>query len=176
MSGVIDLFSNKNNNGGWNHSFLSNFWTGNPFWGKLVIPTAEGFPNGIVEGEWQTSEHYYQAAKATNVMDAVKIRDVGTPGAAKKAGRNVRMRADWDEIKIGVMRDALDLKFDFDRPEAQMLLDTGEALLVEGNTWGDRFWGVDDGLGQNWLGWLLMAKRAHLRAVLLNRQGRFPLD
>lgn len=44
------------------------------------------------------------------------------------------------------------------------LLNTGEAELIEGNTWGDKFWGAvwDKELGwvgQNWLGKLLMEER-----------------
>jgi predicted NAD-dependent protein-ADP-ribosyltransferase YbiA (DUF1768 family) len=57
-------------------------------------------------------------------------------------------------------------KFHPAREEAQMLLDTGDAQLVEGTYWHDQVWGVDitTGIGRNWLGTLLMARRAELRA------------
>lgn len=59
------------------------------------------------------------------------------------------------------MRDLLDLKF-ADPALAALLLATGDADLVEGNDWGDRFWGVCDGAGANMLGRLLMELRTRL--------------
>jgi predicted NAD-dependent protein-ADP-ribosyltransferase YbiA (DUF1768 family) len=53
----------------------------------------------------------------------------------------------------------------FSHPELrQKLLDTGSCTLVEGNTWGDTFWGVCDGVGENHLGKLLMTIRADLES------------
>ena len=43
------------------------------------------------------------------------------------------------------------------------LLETGNQELVEGNTWGDIFWGVCNGKGQNWLGKILMMVRDEIR-------------
>ena len=60
------------------------------------------------------------------------------------------------------MRDVLRLKF-ADEVMAAKLLATGDAELVEGNTWGDRFWGVSGGNGLNWLGRLLMEVRSDLK-------------
>jgi hypothetical protein len=45
----------------------------------------------------------------------------------------------------------------------QLLLATGDKELIEGNTWGDTFWGVCNGIGQNHLGKILMAKRTELK-------------
>ncbi|MCH7737275.1 MAG: NADAR family protein [Chloroflexi bacterium] len=45
----------------------------------------------------------------------------------------------------------------------QMLLDTGDLELVEGNNWGDRFWGRVSGVGDNHLGRLLMQVRGECR-------------
>jgi predicted NAD-dependent protein-ADP-ribosyltransferase YbiA (DUF1768 family) len=51
----------------------------------------------------------------------------------------------------------------FSHPELRAaLLSTGDALLVEGNHWGDIFWGVCRGEGENWLGRLLMALRGQM--------------
>jgi len=56
------------------------------------------------------------------------------------------------------------LRLKFESPELRkLLLETGEHELIEGNNWGDRFWGVVDGVGDNHLGKLLMKIRAELR-------------
>jgi predicted NAD-dependent protein-ADP-ribosyltransferase YbiA (DUF1768 family) len=52
---------------------------------------------------------------------------------------------DWDSIKIDVMRDLLRQKFALHADLQQQLLDTGDSVLVEGNTWGDTFWGSATG-------------------------------
>jgi predicted NAD-dependent protein-ADP-ribosyltransferase YbiA (DUF1768 family) len=73
----------------------------------------------------------------------------------------VPIRSDWDEVKVEVMRALVRIKFSTDlQPH---LLSTGEAELVEGNWWGDQFWGVCDGKGENWLGRILMETRAAFR-------------
>lgn len=79
-------------------------------------------------------------------------------------GREDEYRDDWYEIRVEIMLDLLRQKFA--HPELrQMLLDTGDAELLEGNNWGDVFWGVDQdtGEGQNWLGRLLMQVREEIR-------------
>lgn len=82
---------------------------------------------------------------------------------AKKLARTVPLRADWDTIKIHVMRTLLREKFS-QEPERSILLATGSEELVEGNWWHDRFWGQCPlGTGENWLGRLLMEVRAELQ-------------
>lgn len=72
------------------------------------------------------------------------------------------MREDWEEIKISVMEALLRQKFcDARTGLGRMLVDTGDQDIVEGNSWGDRFWGVD-GTGKNILGKLLMHIRDDL--------------
>jgi hypothetical protein len=73
-------------------------------------------------------------------------------------GRAVDIRADWEKIKLNVMYTCLKLKF-ADPALKQKLLDTGSTQLVEGNWWGDVFWGVCNKKGQNHLGQLLMQVR-----------------
>lgn len=80
---------------------------------------------------------------------------------AKRLGRKVHMRQDWNRIKVDVMKNILRAKFN-QNPDIQCkLMETGNAMLAEGNTWGDTFWGVDmiTGEGQNMLGELLMQIR-----------------
>ena len=138
------------------HTVLSNFYEGNGF-------DAPHFDGGEVV-HWPSAEHYYQAAKARSFDEAEKIRFCETPGIAKKAGRNLKIRLGWDSFKLDVMRLALGYKFAPDTPEAAYLKSTERFVLSEGNYWNDRFWGVCKGTGSNWLGWLLMAQRSWLIA------------
>jgi predicted NAD-dependent protein-ADP-ribosyltransferase YbiA (DUF1768 family) len=73
------------------------------------------------------------------------------------------VRPDWDDTKINTMLTLLRQKFALGSELAKKLLDTGNRDLVEGNTWGDTFWGVCKGQGENMLGKLLMQVRAELR-------------
>lgn len=112
-------------------------------------------------------EHAYQAAKTTKKLWRKKIREAGSPGLAKKLGRQIpayAMRPDWENVKLKAMLWLLRKKFS--QPYfKKMLLSTGNRELVEGNYWGDTFWGVDvkTGKGENWLGKLLMKVRDELR-------------
>lgn len=123
---------------------------------------AFSFLSNFYEHNGWTVEHHYQAAKTDDPLWAINILNARTPGQAKRMGRQAPMRGSWDEEKIAVMLVLLRVKF-MDPVLAQRLLDTGDAYLVEGNTWGDRFWGVCRGDGENHLGQLLMQVRSGLR-------------
>lgn len=88
---------------------------------------------------------------------------MGTPAAAKRMGRKVVMRPDWDTVKFDIMLDLVRRKFLGHPDLREMLLATGDEQLIEGNYWGDRVWGVCDGTGENWLGRHLMTVRQELR-------------
>ena len=110
---------------------------------------------------WPTSEHAYQAMKTLDLDAREKVRKASTPGKAKRAGRKVALRDDWEDVKIDVMMKVLEAKFS--HPELQQkLLDTGDTPIVEINSWGDEFYGVCDGKGYNVLGQLLMELRSDL--------------
>lgn len=123
-------------------------------------------------GDWYpTAEHAYQAAKCLNSTAADIIRLAATPGEAKRLGRGVKLRPDWEEVKIGIMREIIGAKFAPGTTLAYMLIDTGERPLIEGNHWGDRYWGCTrptsnihsgEWVGLNWLGELLMRQREAL--------------
>lgn len=129
------------------YDFLSNFHTSPcEFEGK-------SFPS---------VEHAYQAAKTTDKMWKAAITDAPTPGESKKLGRRCPVREDWEEIKLSVMEELVRSKFS--NPKlSQKLLETNDKLLVEGNTWGDTFWGVCNGRGENHLGKILMKVRSELK-------------
>lgn len=135
---VIDSFTGE-------HSFLSNF-----------------YPAGFkFDGMWcATSEHAYQARKTADPKWQKVVLNCSTPGLAKRTGKKVPMRPDWNHIKDSVMRRVLRAKFDAHVDLKEKLLHTGDSRLVEGNTWGDKYWGVCDGEGKNKLGVMLMELRA----------------
>lgn len=114
--------------------------------------------NFYIESDGSTVEHQYQASKATNIEDYMYVISQPTPGKAKHAGRKIRIRPEWETIKLIVMEELLRKKFS-NLELAQKLLETGSTVLVEGNAWGDTFWGVYEGKGQNHLGILLMKIR-----------------
>ncbi len=150
------------------YHFLSNFH---------VAPIVVG--NGPYT--FQTNEHAFQAAKwhAMDQSDGQAIRNyiesvckAPTPAKAKYAGRSVKINLDrWESIKVWCMRDIVFTKFK-QNPELQSkLVATGAAMLVEGNDWGDVFWGRVDGKGKNVLGSILMEVRgfyAHNAAPWFN--------
>lgn len=130
------------------YRWLSNFWPATVTWWKHVYPTVE---------------HAYQAAKTVNEEDRRRIAEAPTAAAAKQIGKTVTQRPDWEEVKVAVMAQLLVQKFAAGGQLAQKLLDTGDQEIVEGNNWGDTFWGVCRGKGQNNLGKLLMKIREDLK-------------
>lgn len=108
--------------------------------------------------KYPTVEHAFQAAKTLSKDKREMIAKLPTPGEAKRAGRRVTLRDDWENIKIPVMEACLRLKFANPGLMGKLVL-TSPHELVEGNTWGDKFWGVCEGEGENNLGKLLMKIR-----------------
>lgn len=86
-----------------------------------------------------------------------------SPGEAKRLGRSVKLRKDWEEVKDNYMYEIVKAKFEQNSELLKRLLDTGDALLIEGNDWNDKYWGVCDGEGQNKLGKILMKVREELK-------------
>lgn len=110
-------------------------------------------------------EQEYQAAKCSDINESYAILDCISPGKAKRMGRKVKMRPDWDEVKLDIMKKLLLKKFRTPLFR-EKLLATGDAELIEGNDWGDTYWGVCKGVGENHLGRLLMEVREELRSAL----------
>jgi ribA/ribD-fused uncharacterized protein len=114
---------------------------------------------------WPTAEHSFQAMKVPSEdpewEDYIWLfLEAQTPTIAKKLGRSVPLRSDWEGVKETVMKDILLSKF-ADEDLKRLLVSTGDQKLVEGNTWGDKYWGQVDGVGENRLGELLMEVRYH---------------
>ena len=115
--------------------------------------------------KWRTAEHAYQAMKTLNHNDRLNISEIDLPGDAKRYGRSVRMRVDWDDIKLEVMEDIVRAKFRQNEDLPHMLLATVGVDIEEGNTWKDTYWGIDvfTGEGENHLGKILMKIRDDLQ-------------
>src|SRR5258708_19770440 len=90
MTGKISSFKGK-------YEFLSNFYP--------AIVKLNGIP-------YPTVEHAFQAAKTVDPMESHWVGLAQSPGEAKKRGRKITLREDWEEAKLGVMLDLLRQKYD----------------------------------------------------------------
>lgn len=133
------------------YRFLSNFWPCCIVWEGLVYPSLE---------------HAYAASKTDDPAEKEMIRSCPTPGEAKEylTDHHLKPASSWTiPKKIFVMEALLFQKFGGKDPFlTRALMATGDAELIEGNTWDDHFWGVCDSVGENHLGKLLMKVRESL--------------
>lgn len=139
---VIDFFDGE-------YAFLSNFYNASCIFEEKFYPTVE---------------HAFQAAKSLDPAERDWIADAGSPGLAKRLGRRVNLRPDWEKVKFDVMEECLRSKF-ADPVLKQKLLATGDEELIEGNYWHDNTYGncscekCKDIVGRNMLGNILMKLR-----------------
>jgi ribA/ribD-fused uncharacterized protein len=150
MTDTIDEFTGK-------YRFLSNFYLAPVRFNQTTFPS---------------NEHAFQAAKTHNnlIRDLIAYH-VEKPGDAKKIGRDLRLRSDWERVKLDIMHRIVYSKFALNDDLARKLLKTGNAELIEGNNWGDEYWGMvlrgrrkDEWVGENHLGNILMQVRSELSA------------
>ena len=127
--------------------FLSNFYEVPVTYKGLTYPSTEAAFHA------QKTGNFFQRLKCTRL----------DPLQSKRYGRTFRLRKNWDEIKCGIMHDIVKAKFTQNPDLGQKLIDTGDAYLVEGNTWKDTYWGVYNGHGENNLGRILMQVRQELK-------------
>ncbi|MGN1018937.1 MAG: NADAR family protein [Aristaeellaceae bacterium] len=139
------------------YEFLSNFWEAPVTWGGLT---------------YGSNEAAFQAQKCLTAEEREAFTRL-SPAAAKKRGRRVQLRPDWEAVKVGIMEELVRAKFTQHDDLKQKLLATGDAVLEEGNTWHDTCWGVDarTGRGRNHLGRILMKIRQELQAEEAARSG-----
>lgn len=130
--------------------WLSNFWKASVSYEGITFPS---------------TEHAYQAAKTLDMDLRKKVAMFEKCGEAKRWGKIVELRSDWEEVKVRVMLSVNLEKFSKHPKLRERLLLTGPLLLIEGNTWGDHFWGVDllTLEGENKLGQVLMHIREELQ-------------
>lgn len=135
------------------YRFLSNFHLAPVEW------------DGVV---YSSTEHAYQAAKTVNFEERKAFLGM-TCAQAKKHGRKIVLRSDWEQIKEAVMRSLVRQKFYRHSELRVQLLATGDEQLIEGNWWHDNVWGSCTcekcgDRGQNLLGKILMQVRDDLKS------------
>lgn len=127
--------------------FLSNFYEAPVTWNSIT---------------YRNNEAAFQSAKTNNITVRETFATMN-PSTAKREGRRVTLRPDWEEVKYQVMYEICLAKFTQNRELRERLLTTGDEYLEEGNTWGDRIWGTVNGQGNNWLGKILMQVREEIK-------------
>jgi ribA/ribD-fused uncharacterized protein len=122
---------------------------------------------------YPTTEHAYQAAKSLDLVIRKQIQEAKTPGDAKKLGQPVekggivKLRKDWENVKVSIMKFILIQKFKQEKFKHKLIA-TGTHVLIEGNWWHDNFWGTChcdkciEIFGNNHLGRLLVSIREQL--------------
>lgn len=140
------------------YRWLSNFW--------LATVDFEGL-------QYPSTEAAYQSAKTLDLSLRKKFANLGSDDsenttymkigrAAKRLGKQIQIRPDWEDVKKSVMLSVIREKFK--HPElSALLLSTGNAYLEETNSWNDIYWGVCNGIGENNLGKILMQVRDEIR-------------
>lgn len=138
MKNIISEFTGK-------YFFLSNFFE------------APVTYKGIM---YRSNEAAFQAQK--DISRSYQFQYL-SPSEAKKLGRKVQLREDWEEVKNQIMYEIVKAKFSQNQHLEDLLLDTKDAELIEGNYWGDVTWGVCKGIGENRLGKILMKVREEIQ-------------
>ena len=111
---------------------------------------------------YTNNEAAFQAQKCVNDAERIQFTKL-SPSEAKRLGRRVSLRRDWEDVKVSIMEEVVHAKFIQNTELADKLLATGDVYLEEGNTWGDRVWGTVNGVGANQLGVILMKIRDEIR-------------
>lgn len=112
---------------------------------------------------YKTREHAFQCQKATNQKDFEYVYHSKDPYRAKQRANHIKCEPNWKNIRVKIMHEIVLSYFQQHKDAKNLLLSTGTEEIQEGNTWGDKFWGVVDGEGENWLGQILMDVRIILQ-------------
>ena len=143
---MIDSFDKE-------YAFLSNFYDRKFIWKNFIVTTAE---------------HAFQLEKTVDPYWRQEVVRAATPGQAKRLGRKVTLRTDWESVKQRMMEEIVRAKFTQHADLAAKLVATGNEQLIEGNSWHDNIWGnckcdrCINITGKNLLGQILMKIRAEL--------------
>lgn len=109
---------------------------------------------------FKNNEAAFQAMKCPErIQEFVNLN----PSEAKRLGRKVKLREDWESVKERIMYEICFEKFSKNDKLKNMLIQTNDYYLIEGNWWGDTYWGVCKGVGKNKLGKILMKIRDDLK-------------
>ena len=131
------------------YRWLSNFWPS-----KIKF---DGY-------EYDSVEAAYHSAK-NNSKEWKEFCAKNDSSSIKKAGQEISLRDDWEDVKVDIMEKLIRLKFNDNQELKQKLLETGDMVIEEGNEWGDVFWGVDlkTKEGKNILGKIIMKVREEIK-------------
>lgn len=140
MKNSIDTFRGDN-------FYLSNFYRAKVEYNGIIYPH---------------NEAAFQAQKNKD-KQVQKIFRKLSPTEAKILGKNIHLRSDWNEVKDQIMYEICYEKFKQNLGLKRKLINTGNAILIEGNTWHDTYWGICNNEGQNKLGKILMKVRSELK-------------
>lgn len=113
--------------------------------------------------KYQNNEAAFQAQKCIDPKERSKFSELN-PSEAKKLGRKIELRSDWEDVKVDLMKKIVFAKFTQNPDLTLELLNTKDEELVEGNNWNDKIWGKVNGEGQNLLGKILMEVREEIRS------------
>lgn len=139
-----------------NYDFLSNFYDTPVDYNSIT---------------YQNSEAAFQAQKTLDETERLLFTNAA-PNVAKRMGRKLKIRDDWNEVRVKVMYEVVSAKFKQNLLLAARLLETGDTHLEEGNTWGDTFWGTVNGVGENNLGKILMQVRQEINSKKCKRNAK----
>ena len=131
---VIDDFRGE-------YFFLSNFYS--------AEVTYEGYTYKNNEAAFQAQKDLSRREEFINL----------NPMMSKIKGKKVKLRDDWNEVKVSIMEEIVRCKFDQNPNIKEKLINTKGKTLIEGNKWNDTFWGMCNGKGENILGKILMKLR-----------------
>lgn len=158
--------------------FLSNYFSIR-FNDELNIFLSNYFKCSIEYGglTYKSAEAAYQAQKCITDEERIPFTHY-TPYEAHEAGQKVKLRSDWEKVKLVIMEEIVRAKFVQNKDIASYLHDyligdifaggrriRGEAILEECSRQPDLFWGIDEktGEGENHLGKILMKIREEVR-------------
>lgn len=156
------------------YRFLSNFWES-----EFRAPWFNAHDQSELNWwTWKTNEHYFQAAKTTNAVQAIKIQNQPTPALAKMMGgpKRCQLQDGWDDgLKIQAMWHGLTWKFS-DPWLIDKLMDTYPHKLQEGNNHGDRYWGrIWDPVGSKWTGANMLGRLLETMRETLREECGWPI-
>jgi len=127
--------------------FLSNFFPYGVWYGGMLYPS---------------TENAYQAAKSEDLSMREKFISISA-GQAKRLGKSIKYRSDWENVKEGIMLELNRKKFS-DGYLRNQLVATGDREIIEGNNHYDKIWGAvwngKEWVGENKLGKILMQIRS----------------
>lgn len=135
-----------------NYRWLSNFERCDILYKGILYPSAESA---------------YQAQKTLDIK-ARHIFSKLDAREAKTLGKIINIRPDWDNVKLELMYEICEIKFNLPQFKPR-LIDTGEMKIIESNYWGDTFWGECDGVGENHLGKIIMQVRDKIFKEIKNK-------